>query len=59
MSVFHTSVEHIHEFITIEGSLLGKVFNKDSFLCILPNIEFPLFFGIKQVHDLLIVEFKI
>lgn len=57
--IFHTCVEHIHKLFTIEGSLFRKILDEDTFLSILPDIEFFLFFGIQEVHDLLIVQLEI
>lgn len=59
VSVFHSSVEDIHEFFTVEGSFFCEILDKDSFFGILSDVKFFLFSGFEQVHDLFIVQFEI
>lgn len=59
VSVFHASVQDVHKFMAVEGSLLGEVFDEDSFFGILSYVEFLLFFGFEEIHDLLVVKLKV
>ncbi len=59
VSVFHASIKHFHQLITVKGCLLRKVFHKNTSLSILSDVEFLLFFRVKQVHDLFVIKFKI
>jgi hypothetical protein len=45
--------------MAVEGGLLREVFDEDTFFGVLSDIKFFLFFGFKEVHDLLVVEFKV
>ena len=59
MSVFHASLQDFHKFIAVEGSLLGEVFDEDSFFGILSYVEFLLFVGFEEINDLLVVKLKV
>ncbi len=59
VSVFHAGVQNFNKLMAVEGGLLGEVFDKNAFFGVLSDVEFFLFFGFKEVHDLLVIEFKV